>query len=426
MRCSRCGANVVEGDRFCENCGAPVAVQAGSVCTVCGQQSEPGMRFCQQCGAELSAGPQSAQPVPTAQPVPAAQPYQAVQQYAGQYGAAQPGAVFPPQAVQPPAQPSRPGESAGKGKKTALIVGIIIAVLVVALAAGFGVWWFMLRDSGTQSAQTQSTSQQSGKTKSGDSKAAKDDKPCTAAPDAELSSVDHSDTNLVAQLQLTSNCASTKDGDTAEFKESDVKVSIKDDEGNVIASAVFDFSKQPVKFNGETANVALEFTTRQYWRPYDQIETGSTEVILQTGQSGTGEAGSADGDALAGSDINSEDAERYAQLALSWQLKHDESAASRFYTTYTTQLSSKKNDMKADGKTWHYVDIYEQFLQQRIKHKNAILIWSGDYPTYTKADASTAYYVILSGDTVDSVKAGDAWCKSNGYGAADCAVVDLQ
>ena len=91
------------------------------------------MRFCQQCGAELSAGPRPAQPVPTAQPVPAAQPYQAVQQYAGQYGAAQPGAVFPPQAVQPPAQPSRPGESAGKGKKkTALIVGIIIAVLVVA------------------------------------------------------------------------------------------------------------------------------------------------------------------------------------------------------------------------------------------------------------------------------------------------------
>lgn len=291
MRCSRCGANVVEGDRFCENCGAPVAVQAGSVCPVCGQQSEPGMRFCQQCGAELSAGPQPAQPVPTAQPVPPAQPYQAVQQYAGQYGAAQPGAVFPPQAVQPPAQPSRPGESAGKGKKkTALIVGIIIAVLVVALAAGFGVWWFMLRDSGTQSAQTQSTSQQSGKTKSGDSKAAKDDKPCTAAPDAELGSVDHSDANLVAQLQLTSNCASTKDGDTAEFKESDVKVSIKDDDGNVIASAVFDFSKQPVKFNGETANVALEFTTRQYWRPYDQIETGSAEVILQTGQSGTGEA----------------------------------------------------------------------------------------------------------------------------------------
>lgn len=426
MRCSRCGANVVEGDRFCENCGAPVAVQAGPVCPVCGQQSEPGVRFCQQCGAELSASPQPAQPVPTAQPVPPAQPYQAVQQYAGQYGAAQPGAVFPPQAVQPPVQPSRPGESAGKGKKTALIVGIIIAVLVVALAAGFGVWWFMLRDSGTQSAQTQSTSQQSGKTKSGDSKAAKDDKPCTAAPDAELSSVDHSDTNLVAQLQLTSNCASTKDGDTAEFKESDVKVSIKDDDGNVIASAVFDFSNQPVKFNGETANVALEFTTRQYWRPYDQIETGSAEVILQTGQSGTGEAGSADGDALAGSDIDSEDAERYAQLALSWQLKHDESAASRFYTTYTTQLSSKKNDMKADGKTWHYVDIYEQFLQQRIKHKNAILIWSGDYPTYTKADASTAYYVILSGDTVDSVKAGDAWCKSNGYGAADCAVVDLQ
>lgn len=352
MRCSRCGANVVEGDRFCENCGAPVAVQAGSVCPVCGQQSEPGMRFCQQCGAELSAGPQSAQPVPTAQPVPPAQPYQAVQQYAGQYGAAQPGAVFPPQAVQPPVQPSRPGESAGKGKKkTALIVGIIIAVLVVALVAGFGVWWFMLRDSGTQSAQTQSTSQQSGKTKFGDSKAAKDDKPCTAAPDAELSSVDHSDANLVAQLQLTSNCALTKDGDTAEFKESDVKVSIKDDDGNVIASAVFDFSKQPVKFNGETANVALEFTTRQYWRPYDQIETGSAEVILQTGQSGTGEAGSADGDALAGSDINSEDAERYAQLALSWQLKHDESAASRFYTTYTTQLSSKKNGMKADGKT---------------------------------------------------------------------------
>ena len=250
-------------------------------------------------------------------------------------------------------QPNRHGlrvRRQGQKKKTALIVGIIIAVLVVALAAGFGVWWFMLRDSGTQSAQTQSTSQQSGKTKSGDSKAAKDDKPCTAAPDAELSSVDHSDTNLVAQLQLTSNCASTKDGDTAEFKESDVKVSIKDDEGNVIASAVFDFSKQPVKFNGETANVALGIHHEAVLAPVRPDRDRQRRVILQTGQSGTGEAGSADGDALAGSDINSEDAERYAQLALSWQLKHDESAASRFYTTYTTQLSSKKNGMKADGK----------------------------------------------------------------------------
>ena len=50
---------------------------------------------------------------------------------------------------------------------------------------------------------------------------------------------------------------------------------------------------------------------------------------------------------------------------------------------------------KWKGKTWKYRDIYEQFLQRRAKHPNALFIWSGDYPTYQE-NGTTDYYVILS------------------------------
>ena len=185
MRCSRCGANVVEGDRFCEKLRGARSRAGGS--RVPGVRSAAGTRH-----AVLPAVRCRAVRQPAARTAGADRPAGACCTALSGCPAVRgtiwcrPARCRLPAAGRAAASPTvTAGESAGKGKKkTALIVGIIIAVLVVALAAGFGVWWFMLRDSGTQSAQTQSTSQQSGKTKSGDSKAAKDDKPCTAAPDA--------------------------------------------------------------------------------------------------------------------------------------------------------------------------------------------------------------------------------------------------
>ena len=69
--------------------------------------------------------------------------------------------------------------------------------------------------------------------------------------------------------------------------------------------------------------------------------------------------------------------------------------------------------------------MYNQFLRLRARHRNALLIWSGDYPTYTK-NKTTDYYVILSGEGFGTTADATAWCSSNGYTSDDCLAVDLQ
>ena len=39
--------------------------------------------------------------------------------------------------------------------------------------------------------------------------------------------------------------------------------------------------------------------------------------------------------------------------------------------------------MKAEGKTWNYHDILAQFITMHNKKSNVLLIWSGDWPTYS-------------------------------------------
>jgi class 3 adenylate cyclase/predicted ATPase len=48
VRCGQCDAALVEGDRFCADCGAP----AGG-CPSCGGPLTPGKRFCRVCGTDL-------------------------------------------------------------------------------------------------------------------------------------------------------------------------------------------------------------------------------------------------------------------------------------------------------------------------------------------------------------------------------------
>ena len=64
--------------------------------------------------------------------------------------------------------------------------------------------------------------------------------------------------------------------------------------------------------------------------------------------------------------------------------------------------------MEAEGKTWNYHDILAQFITMHNKKSNVLLIWSGDWPTYSSN--SDKYYVILA----------------NNYGPNDCMSIDLQ
>ena len=60
MKCARCQSQNREGVKFCEECGAPLAI----ACQSCGAELAPGKKFCGSCGAPTAA-PTA---VPTAAP----------------------------------------------------------------------------------------------------------------------------------------------------------------------------------------------------------------------------------------------------------------------------------------------------------------------------------------------------------------------
>lgn len=48
--CTNCGVKLDEGQRFCHNCGIPVAATVKTFCANCCLQLSEGQRFCHNCG----------------------------------------------------------------------------------------------------------------------------------------------------------------------------------------------------------------------------------------------------------------------------------------------------------------------------------------------------------------------------------------
>lgn len=366
-------------------------------CPKCGKAFDSDMQFCTECGTPR---PSAAAPgVPVSPTLPAGGPA------------------------------SSPESVAKAAKNGSMIIAALVSVIVVLVAVVFGMWWFILRDDDVSEPVVQDASDTSEAGGRSDGESVDDaddvgdsDEPaaCLTVPDAELVGVWNSGDTLVADIALTSD----ECGDSA-FEEDGVRVTLKNGDGNVIADAVYDFSASPIEFDDGEAAVRLAFGISQYWRPYDQIDASDVEIDLQTGATASGEPTAGTGDAMGGANVPDADVERNAQFALSWQREHDRTTASAFYTTYTTQLSSKQYGMQVEGRTWTYDDIYAQFLEKRARHPKALLVWSGDYPTYQKT-GTTDYYVILSGEGFGSTADANAWCSSNGYTTNDCLAVDMQ
>ncbi|MBW3095289.1 zinc ribbon domain-containing protein [Bifidobacterium sp. 64T4] len=445
MRCNRCGFEGDDNDRFCSRCGAEqVPENTGAAmpgfCTFCGSPIEPGMRFCSDCGSPVGAespASQVMQPDSAVPAAPAAQPAQTVPPTA----AIPSTQVIPPTAAVPsaPAVPPDPADqsapaaqSPSSGRKKTLIITIIaIVVVVVAVVAGFVAWNLLAHTNDETSARNETTTSQSksaaaqngnspAQGKTGKSETSKRNKTCTTTPDASLSGVTANGSTLIATVDFSADACEDK-----AWKGEDVKISIKDSDNEVIASAVYDFTTKPMQFkNGETT-LKLAFTTSQYWRAVSRIKTGSTSMVVQKGSTPNGKPSADVAGARGGANIADSDMERYAQLALSWQVSDDRSAISSLYDVPTTQLFSRKYGMEVDGKTQHYRDIYKQYLELHAKWPNAVLAWAADYDYYTRYGHEADYYVLLSGERFDSVSDARSWCSANAFGPNDCMAVQM-
>ena len=53
MNCTKCGATLQAGDKFCSGCGSPAGTQ---FCPSCGKQVTTGASFCANCGKSLQGG----------------------------------------------------------------------------------------------------------------------------------------------------------------------------------------------------------------------------------------------------------------------------------------------------------------------------------------------------------------------------------
>ena len=75
LKCSKCGSELKDGQKFCMKCGTPVSINTQNqpvakqtdtltICSKCGSPLKPGQKFCMKCGTPVSAAPQQPQVQP--------------------------------------------------------------------------------------------------------------------------------------------------------------------------------------------------------------------------------------------------------------------------------------------------------------------------------------------------------------------------
>lgn len=315
--------------------------------------------------------------------------------------------------------PATSQQRAKNGKRGKIVIAVVAAIVVVALAVA-GIVLAINRTHNDTQKHTAASSTISKPSKERKQPSKQADADCTTTPDASLSGVTGNGSTLIATVDFSARACGDKT-----WKGKNVKITIKSDDNDVLASAVYDFTNDPMCFRNGEATRKLAYATGQYWRAPDQIKASSTDMVVQKDAETNGVASKGVGDAKGGTKIPDSDVERYAHLALSWQIDNDRSSVYSLEDDVTTQLSSKKYGMEVDGKTWKYDDIYAQYLELHAEWPKAVMAWASDYDYYTRNGYASDFYVILSGETFDSKDAGRAWCSDNQFGANDCMAIDF-
>lgn len=260
MICSRCGATIVAGNRFCTECGQPTQpVGSDADATVVD-------------GARNRYVPVSS---PTASTVPNGDRYV--------YPAPQP-AMSPspttlsqPQSPQP-IRPPMPAATAAKqpwtgGQKTFVAIGAAVAAILLAVGVVFGMSMYRAGHASPVSTASSSSDGTGGTSGSGSGETT--DASCDSTPDMQVVSVERSGNDLVVTILVTSTCS---DGSSTRFDDPKARITLKDASGETMADNTFDFSgKRARTVTASGTKVKVTYTPSMCERSVADIVDGAND-----------------------------------------------------------------------------------------------------------------------------------------------------
>ncbi|WP_148302321.1 hypothetical protein [Tomitella biformata] len=240
--------------------------------------------------------------------------------------------------------------------------------------------------------------------------------PCSTPPKMTGQSVTQTSAGLAVTATMTAACPG---GDIV--TNSDFQVAVTSG-GKDVAAGSFDLSATPIVLRGdESAQVSLVFPAGSYWRPTEMASGNlvltaalagnsatATESAVQNpsaltaARPGTPQSGSADAAALATlEDLKAADASTLRGLQNQW----------------LPQISSKKVGLVADGITWDNEAILREFLENKARFPETLLLWSGDWASF---DSLESYWVTVVGSPMSTYQAALSWCAGNGLDQEHC------
>lgn len=105
-----------------------------------------------------------------------------------------------------------------------------------------------------------------------------------------------------------------------------------------------------------------------------------------------------------------------AKNALDDEVTRDQSAAEQLVGSWVPQLSSKRPGLVVNGITYGYLQIWQDFEQSRAQYPNALLIWSGNYISFSYPD----FYVTVVSAPYSDGQSANQWCDDANIDSDNC------
>jgi len=105
-----------------------------------------------------------------------------------------------------------------------------------------------------------------------------------------------------------------------------------------------------------------------------------------------------------------------AAAILNEMVAADQPVAENLVGYWVPQLMAQKIGLRVNGQVIDYASILQQVRNLKVTYPKAVLVWSGDYSSYTFSD----FYVVLIAEGFTAADEANAWCDRAGLSPDNC------